>query len=369
MKTVIKKLYNAFLRLVEIFSRLLPLKDSVLFFSIRAEGHLLENSKCVYDALDEKKDVFAHCMPLSAKLRPVAINKLLTHKVIVTDDFLPLLRDIKLRPEQKVFQIWHAGGAFKKMGFDAPSSLNPLYGMNDTVHSQYDDVTVTAEGCREAFSTAFNLPLSKIHAYGLPRTDKLLNPNVLKNMRDGVLQRNPYLKNKKIYLYCPTFREDGAKRVFFDPKIDFEKLNNELSDDEVFIIRRHPTVKYTFFDRQYDRIIDLTGSESTLDLMSVASLLVTDYSSCIIEGSVLRLPMLFYCPDIKTYERGFYLSYPDDLPGEMITDPEKLLSHIRSAVSDRRTDKEEKFRRLQTAACDGNSTERIVNIIKSWLHG
>ncbi len=367
MNSIVKKAYNVFLKLVEAFSRILPLKKSVLFMSIRAENRLLENSKCVYDALDSKKSVFSHRMPLSRKLRPSAILKLLTHKVIVTDDFLPLLRDIKLRPDQKVFQIWHAGGAFKKMGFDAPSSLNPLYGTKDTIHSQYTAVTVTSEYCREAFSSAFGLPLSKILPLGLPRTDKLLRENELSRIRNGVFKRHPELKDKKIYLYCPTFRENGNERVYFDPKIDFKKLDGDLSDDELFVIHRHPTVTYRFFDEPLSKVLDLSDSENTLSLMAVCTLLITDYSSVIIEGSILRLPMLFYCPDFETYERGFYLSYPDDLPGDMITSPDSLLSASRSAVSDRRFDKEEKFRHKQTAACDGKSTDRIVNVIMSWL--
>ena len=369
MNGIVKKIYNIFLKAVEALGRIMPLKSSVLFMSIRAENRLLENAKCVFDALPCKKSVFAHRMPLNRKLRPLAILKLLTHKVIVTDDFLPLLRDVKLRPGQKVFQIWHAGGAFKKMGFDAPSSLNPLYGMNDTIHSQYTAVTVTSEYCRDAFSSAFNLPLSKILPLGIPRTDKLLCEEELSKIRNGVFERYPKLKGKKIYLYCPTFRENGNERVFFDPLIDFEKLNSELSDDEIFVIHRHPTVTYKFFDGTLPKVLDLSESEDTLSLMAVCSLLITDYSSVIIEGSVLRLPMLFYCPDYETYERGFYLSYPDDLPGDMITSPDCFLSSVRNALTDRKTDKEENFRRKQTAACDGKSTDRIVNVIMSWLQG
>lgn len=360
MKRLIQKAYRLFLRLWQAFCRRLPLRRRVLFFTIRAEGRLLENAQCVYDALDAKKTVFAHRNPIPARYRPYAWFLLLTHKVIVTDDYLPYLREVQLRDAQRVFQIWHAGGGFKKMGFD-------VFPAPDNIHAQYDDVIVTAENCRRFFSTAFRLPIDRIHAYGLPRTDKLHDPAWLHDTREAFFARHPDLRGKTVYLYCPTFREKDGKRVRFDPQLDFDRIDRELTDDEALVIHRHPVVDYTFTDKPYAHIFDFGRAEDSLVLMCVCTLLVTDYSSVVVEGSVLGLPMFFYCPDFATYERGFYLEYPDDLPGEMLTDGTQFVSGMRRAVRERSTAREERFRTEHTAACDGHATERVVRVIEGWL--
>ena len=360
MKRFLKKFYAFFLRCWTAFCRRLPLRRRVLFFSIRAEGRLLENAQTVWDALPAKKTQFAHRYPMPAWKKPYIIFLLLTHKVVVTDDYLPYLREVELRPQQRVFQIWHAGGGFKKMGFD-------VFPKPDTVHAQYDDVIVTAENCRQYFSTAFRLPLDKIHAYGLPRTDKLHSAQWLSGTREDFFSRHPDCRGKTIYLYCPTFREKNGKRVRFDPQIDFDKLDASLRDDEMLLIHMHPTVDYTFVEKPYRHIQDVTRQEDTLILLCVTDLLVTDYSSVIVEGSVLGLPMLFYCPDFDVYERGFYLTYPDDLPGEMLQKTEDLAADMRYALEHRSIEREEKYRQMQTAACDGKATERVVGVIERWL--
>lgn len=82
----------------------------------------MENSQCVYDALGNvQKVVVARMLPHPVLLKPKIYYYLLTSRVIVTDDYLRYLRHTKLRAGQKVVQIWHACGAFKRFGLDAPS--------------------------------------------------------------------------------------------------------------------------------------------------------------------------------------------------------------------------------------------------------
>ncbi len=159
-------------------------------------------------------------------------------------------------------------------------------------------------------------------------------------------------------------KKDGVY-VEFKTGIDFEKMSRSMADDELLIIRRHPLMDYSLCG-EYDNIIDLTG-ESTLALTAACDVMITDYSSVIYDACLLDVPMVFYCPDYKEYERGFYLDFPDDLPGEMVTDGNLLLEAIRNAKENPPVSKIRKFRNEQMIACDGNSTERAVNLIKGWL--
>lgn len=344
------------------FCRCLPIKNRVLFYTIRANGRLLDNAKAVYDVLDADKVIFAHMLPHSNKIKPLVYYYLLTSKVIVTDDYVRYLRYTKLRGGQKVFQIWHACGAFKKFGLDAPSKLTEAE--ERATHAQYSAVAVTSEGCRRHYAGAFGIDESLCLPIGLPRTDKLFTDSA--EMRKRVFEKHPEFLGKKLYLYCPTFREKYGSRIQYDPQIDWNRLSAELNGDEVFIIRRHPMMDYRLADKNYANITDLSD-ESTLDLTAACDVLITDYSSVIYDACLLDVPTVFYCPDHKEYERGFYLEFPDDLPGEMISKGDMLLEAVRRAKENPPVDRIQKFRSGQMEACDGHAAERAAALIKSWL--
>lgn len=371
MKELIKKLLPAPLRLFitrcifsafAFFCRLLPIKDRVLFITVRANGKLLDNAQAVYDALDCEKTVFAHMNPQTQKQNFKAYYLLLTGKVIVTDDYLRYFREIKLRKSQKVFQIWHACGAYKKIGLDAPSKLTPE--QERATHAQYAAVAVTSEECRRHYAKAFGISEDKCVATGLPRTDRLFTD--ADKMRAAVYERHPEFIGKSIYLYCPTFREDNGERIEYDPEINWDELSKSLNDDEIFVIRRHPIMKYSLINNTYNNIYDLSD-ESTLELTAASDVIITDYSSVIYDACLLNVPTVFYCPDYKKYDRGFYLKFPEDLPGEMVSVGSGLLPAIRRTKENPPVDRIEKFRNGQISACDGKATERVVEIIKGWL--
>lgn len=371
MKQLLKKIINARTRrkILDFLNkswcalcRCLPLRNVVLFYTIRADGKLADNSKAVYDALDCEKMIFAHMLPHLLKTKALAYYYLLTCKVIVSDDYVRYMRTMKLRPEQKLIQIWHACGAFKKFGLDAPSQLTAAE--EKATHSQYSAVAVTSEHCRKFYAGAFGVSENICLPLGLPRTDSIVNG--AEELKEKLYARHPEFQCKKLYLYCPTFREENGKQTEFDPRIDWDRLSAELEENEIFIIRRHPIMKYNLTDKNYPNIIDLSD-ESTIELTSASSAIITDYSSVIYDACLLDVPCVFYCPDYKKYERGFYLGFPDDLPGEMVTASENLLETIRKTVTSPDREKAEKFKLQQLSACDGHSAERVAETIRKWL--
>lgn len=371
MKNLLKKIISGKnrRRILEFLNRLwcficrhLPLRDVVLFYTIRANDGLLDNAKAVYDAYDGKKIIFAHMLPHSLKIKPLAYYYLLTSRVIVTDDYVRYMRAVKLREGQKLLQIWHACGAFKKIGLDAPSKVSAED--ERATHSQYSAVAVTSEHCRKFYAGAFGISEDICLPVGLPRTDRLLSD--APEMRESIFERYPQLRNKHIYLYCPTFREDKGEKAVYNPAIDWSALSSSMAEDEVFIIRRHPVMDYSLTDGTYSNIFDLSG-ESTLALTAACDVIITDYSSVIYDACLLGVPMVFYCPDYRKYERGFYLNFPDDLPGELVTDSAKLLDEIRCTKENPPAERIRKFISEQMEACDGHSTERVVELIKSWM--
>lgn len=365
MKRVKAKAVNLIGRAITKYYSGQKIQDRVFFYSIRANGELRENIRFVYENCDCDKVVFAKMLPHGFKQIALVRKYLLTSKVIVTDDYLKYLRDVRLRPEQKVIQIWHAGGAFKRFGLDAPSRLTPFEEYK--THCQYSDVCVTSEYVRQFYAHAFGIDMDVVKAVGSPRTDEILDKTITENKKDAIRQRHPLLKDKKVYIYFPTFREDDGTLKDFDPEIDWAKLNEELSDDEVFVVARHPVMKDEFFKGSfYSRVKDYTV-DPTPELLSVADVVITDYSSIIFDASLMDKPMLFYCPDYGEYERDFYLDYDKDLPGEIITDSDELLKALRRSDESCSKEKIASFRKQQMGSCDGKSTQRVVDIIKNYM--
>lgn len=346
--------------------RMMKIQERVFFYTIRSDGKLLENIRYVYDNCDCKKAVFAKMLPHSLKDIFVVRYYMLTSRVIVTDDYMKYLRTVRLREGQKVVQLWHASGAFKRFGLDAPSRLSRLEEFN--THSQYSDVCVSSEYVRQFYAHAFGIDLEIVKPLGSPRTDFLVNSELRKEDKKQIISRHPLLKDKKVYVYFPTFRENDGIVSEFDPKIDWEKLNDELDDDEVFIVSRHPVMKSEYFKNTYfSRVKDYTF-EPTPALLSVADVVITDYSSVIFDASLLNTKMLFYCPDYSEYEREFYLNYERDLPGDKVYDSSELLLKAREALREEtNTEKMKIFREKEVGSCDGKSTERVVKLIKSYL--
>ena len=353
------------LLLKAVFSRL-PIQNRVFFYSIRADGKLLENSQCVYDALGNvQKVVVARMLPHPVLLTPKIYYYLLTSRVIVTDDYLRYLRHTKLRAGQKVVQIWHACGAFKRFGLDAPSLLTPQE--ERLTHCQYTAVCVSSEQVRPFYAQAFGIDIARVLPLGTPRTDALLRDQTRSALREELLTRRPEMRGKRIYLYTPTFREQNGKPCAYDPQINWEALDDALADDELFVIRRHPIMKESFLGgRSFRHIVDATR-EPTQALLTVASLVVTDYSSVIYDALLCGLPLVFYCPDLNAYERDFYLSYPQDLPGPTVLCAEKLLGVLREACAHPPFEQLAVFRAAQLGACDGRASERVAQLICGYL--
>ncbi|MFI3140883.1 MAG: CDP-glycerol glycerophosphotransferase family protein [Clostridia bacterium] len=342
------------------------IKNRVFIYSNRSDN-FIENLANIDAEFTGDKVTFCKKFPHTLRDKRKIKKYLLTSKVIVIDDNMKYLRRERLRPEQKVVQAWYCGGAFKRFGLDAPLTIRRIEEYKS--HSQYSDVCVSSDYVRQFFAHAFALDIEKIKAVGTPRTDDILNEKLREKNKKFMIEKHPLLKDKKVYVYFPTFREVDGEVANFDPKIDWDELNDELEDDEIFLICRHHMMQdqYLLGGPFYSRVKDYSF-ESIQELLSVADVVVTDYSAIIFDASLLNLPMVFYCPDFETYERDFYLDYEKDLPGEIIKESAELLTTMRNAKDEKNSHLIKEFKKREMGACDGNSTKRVVEIINGYLN-
>lgn len=345
------------------FLRRYPVKNQVLFFTIRKDGELEGNAKALYPYVKGKKVICARRLPHNPITKLYMYYKNITSRVIVTDDYDRYLRHFQLRQSQRVVQLWHACGAFKKFG---QRGTNMSIAADHAYHAQYNMVSVSSDKIRGIYADAFDIDIHKVKALGTPRTDVFYDEKQLELTREKVYQAYPEFRNRYIIIYAPTFRDIGDDRTQFRPDLDFDRLSRELLPEQMFLVCPHPIMKNKIVEKEYDNI-KVVRDFSTNDMMLISDMLITDYSSVIFEYALLRKPIAFYCYDLLNYNRGFYLNYPDDLPGDVYENQTELTAYLRSDNKDELTEKYDKFIENYMSACDGHSCERIAEMINSYM--
>lgn len=273
--------------------------------------------------------------------------------VFICSYFLPVSA-CKKRPETKVIQLWHSGGLLKKMGADTRDDIPSVYHGNITAN--YDLVTVSAKVCVPIWEKALSLPKGVVQATGLSRTDSFFDERWNEVRKRKFYELYPEAVGKKIVLYAPSFSGNAADPVCKGIETQLDNVIKNLKEDYFFIIRLHPLL-----ERKYPKYVDEKGRMfKTEDLLPVADMMVTDYSSSLFDYCIYEKPFILYCPDYDDYERdrGFYVDI-NTFPGKVAKTPYELEKALREWD---RGDKAKlrEFREKYMGACDGKATDRIL---------
>lgn len=272
--------------------------------------------------------------------------------VFICDYYLPV-SSCRKRRETQVVQLWHACGAFKKFGFDSPEDIPTFYRSNPMKNCTL--VTVSSPWCEPIYAGAMHLPQEVVQATGVSRTDIYFNDDYVINCRRRFFERYPQAKGKKILLWAPTFRGNAG-----DPKtlgLDMVLgLPEKLGKDWYVIIKLHP---------HQEKVLKKSNCDlPTEELLAVADVLMTDYSSIIFDAMLMRTPVVLYAPDSMEYtkQRGFYLNY-QSIPAVHVRDGSELPYAIKSAVTGAVDNT--MFISRYAGSCDGHATERILKLLYS----
>lgn len=292
------------------------------------------------------------------------IKKLAKSKYIFLNDNFLAIAFMNFNKDSKIFQLWHAPGAFKK--FAASSSDNKEeIAVIAKASKKTDYLFITSENIKGFYRDAFRIDENKIKSFGIPRTDYYFEDKNIKKLRENFDERYPIAKNKKIILYAPTFRDNEEDNNVFN-YLDLEKFNNALSEEYVIALRLHPKINQFFkgdIDTKAD-FIDVSDYKKEQELMLISDLLITDYSSIMIEFALLNKPIIFFTYDYDRYltkDRGFYYDFESNVPGDIVKTDDELIKLIKEGSYN--TEKHNSFLKMQFDYLDGNSSKRIVDFI------
>ncbi|MDE5757689.1 MAG: CDP-glycerol glycerophosphotransferase family protein, partial [Allobaculum sp.] len=256
----------------------------------------------------------------------------------------------------RYLNTWH-GVAFNHIGNDVP-------GRNDYDSRNVDVVCYESDYSKEVLKRALRANDDSMIPSGLPRNDELysVDDNIVCKLK--VKLGLPL--DKKIILYAPTWRdsEDMGKDYSLAPPIDFKRWKRELGDEYIVLLRTHHLTTKLMNVKFDDFVIDMTSYPRINDLFKVSDILISDYSACIADFSILERPIICFAYDYDTYKsaRGLYIDFEREMPNGIFRDETSVINHIKSMDigEEKRLTKrlKEKFTNF-----GGNATEMCVNYL------
>ncbi|MDQ0975374.1 CDP-glycerol glycerophosphotransferase [Neobacillus niacini] len=256
--------------------------------------------------------------------------ELCTSKIVITN-FRTTDLYVK-RKNQYYIQTWHSFLRLKQIEKDAEESLPSNYINMAKKDSRKCDLLLS--GCdysSDIFKRAFWYE-GDIFEHGTPRNDLLFKDNSF--FRNKILKELDVQDNQKIILYAPTFRKDNNLEVYnIQYSNIMERLKNKFGGEWVFLVKLHPHLmsqssQLTF----YNNVIDVTSYDDIQELLSIADVLITDYSSLMFDFAITQRPCFLFVPDLVEYikkDRNLYFDIKE-LPFISAENTQELLDKIES---------------------------------------
>lgn len=319
LKYMLEHLIQTSLRVFHIF----PIRSGRILFSAFSGRQYSDSPRRISDALltshPEYEQIWAFTEPekyrfLEEKgIRVVKFKSLaylfyaMTCNVFVDNvEFWSILR---FRPEQMILQTWHGGGCYKRVGSDR-LDVGDLE-LQHVVRKMAQN-TLFVSSCREftrnVIRGAFGYR-GEVLEVGLPRNDELIRGSGadLGDLR----QKLGIPEGNRVVLYAPTFRKSLTTDLY---DVDMERLRDALSrrfgGEWTVVLRLHYYMSEQILSAaRGDHVVDATAYPDMQDLLRLADVLLTDYSSSLWDFSLMNKPAFVYANDLADYctERNFYM--------------------------------------------------------------
>ncbi len=275
-------------------------------------------------------------------------------RVYVVNDWLRWTH--RRRQHQHVLQTWH-GTMLKRLALDradhTPRQRFAAVRQGWRWHALLAQNRFSADIFRSAY--AFRGPIWET---GYPRNDVLRDEARAAHVR-RTLRLDP---DDQVVLYAPTWRDNRPGLVNY---LDLPGVAEALPRGHVLLVRGHTRTLAHGETLDGPRLLDVTTYPDVADLMLVADVLVTDYSSVMFDFAGTGKPMVFFTPDLDEYSesvRGFYFDLRADAPGPVVETRDDLLAAVEAADGDRPryAAKYAAWQEKFTPYDDGHAAARVV---------
>ena len=334
-----KQKYESYLKL--------PVYEDVILF-MGFDGRYTGNSRYLFDEMIKKA-------PANLKLFFVTKNPLVPFqyridpgsdrcdrfvarsKVVVFESWTPAM--YKKRSGTVWIQLWH-GTPLKKLLFDS-NEETVLHGNPNQKTGKFEDIRkwdyllADNELIASYFQTAFLFDKRSILPYGYPRVRFLKNNRDNEALKSFIKQKYGISEDRKILLYLPTWRDYNYKvkadqfDISYIPYLG--ELQAALGEEYEIVYKDHPFLSS-------EGLIDFKNyhDAETQELLLIADVMLTDYSSAIFDALAIDVPIVLFCNDFERNEkiRGVYPSVWDDVKPLLCGTEEAIPEAVRSADVD-----------------------------------
>jgi CDP-glycerol glycerophosphotransferase (TagB/SpsB family) len=287
-----------------------------------------------------------------------------------------------------IVQLWHGFGlkntlAVKK---DVSSMKKRYYRVGATSFEKYDYFISSSPANTKKILQSFKgngITEEKIIPSGQPKNEYLIE-NAAKNasgstkrreIRDLLYRKYGIPTDKVLFTYLPTFR-DHRRTLRLSGLIgsQAEELKYALREaNGVLLEKFHFADGISHQPLTEEDIYPVDAREDSTELLLATDVLITDYSSCYVDFSLLDRPIIHFLYDLKDYEtldRGLFYPMEKYKGGPIVTDLKDLFVYIRYAKKREQEadpvflpEAREKVRRELMTYETGQSTETILKAI------
>ena len=330
-----------FLQFVGLFIRKHP--KQMLFASFGGRS-FNDSPKAIYDEICKRSEFEdweiiwafvnpdAIVVPRGKKIKidsPSFFKALLQSRVWISNSGMDRNISLNIRNIIKV-ETWH-GTPLKKIGGE--EEQNSLGGKN-IIKGPVDNATIRCAQSQydlKIFQRIFHASEESFLLCDLPRNDELL---MYSSSKVGSIKETLNIpKNKKIILYVPTYREylwDDNGKNLIAPPIHLANWKQKLGQEYILLFRAHYTIGTALNIQTDEFLIDVSKYPNLNDLYAIADMMISDYSSCFFDYSILDRPMFCFAYDLDEYKekRGLYVDLTKELPCRVNETEDELLDDI-----------------------------------------
>lgn len=284
----------------------------------------------------------------------------LTSKFIVVNDVFEFY--IPKRRKQIYINTWHGGGAYKKVGYSLTINKDSLKSLYYKWAHNCSYMISSSQKTTEAFVESFDVSKSKILKIGMPRNDIFFYKDLVEQANNEVRAKYKINKDELLILYAPTWRDDNRKII-----------NNIANKNVLLSLEKYYNKKVRLMIRAHyntsnfllnENCINVTDYPDMQELLCAADVLITDYSSCMWDFSLLYKPCFIYATDIEQYkqERDFYTPM-STWPFPIATSANELIYNIINFSNDKYIKNVKKHHQSLGSYEDGHACEHVCKLI------
>lgn len=279
-----------------------------------------------------------------------------------------ILYPVKKKQGQTFIYIPHGQPGCKCAEGDG--NLSESWINNSKIHSEQTNVFVSmGKYHTQVLKETFWVPnSSKIWEIGFPRNDQYYHDTSSKQKTIRKFLNIPI--GVRIAFYAPTFRDSGKTDAYdMDLHRVLDVLEKKTGDKWMFFVTLHHNFAW-FKKPPYrfdDRIWNMSGYEDFHELMLIADIMISDYSSAALDFSHTRRPVFLYASDIDEYTRmrGLKSMYYQ-LPFPLAKNNDEMEANILNYDKEARMNEFNDWMKVPYGSVDdGHASERFVERLKT----